>query len=50
MGKRPPAAFVELSDAEIQTLRGRQPLPRLRPITNRPVQLSQTAWGTKPAA
>ena len=51
-GDTPPIgkAFVELSDAEIQTLCGRQPLPRLRPVTNRPVQLSQTAWGTKPAA
>jgi hypothetical protein len=51
-GDTPPAgkAFVELSDAEVQTLCERQPLPQLRPITTRPVQLSQTAWGTKPAA
>ena len=46
-----PKAYVELSDAEVETLLDRNgPLPRLRPITSRPVQLSQTAWGTKPAA
>ena len=46
-----PKAFVELRDAEILTLLDRNgPLPQLRPIANRPVQLSQTAWGTNPAA
>ena len=51
-GDTPPTgkAFVELSDAELQTLSGGQPLPRLRPITVRPVQLSHTAWNTNPAA
>ena len=46
-----PKAYVELSDAEVETLLNRDaPLPRLRPITTRPVQLSRTAWGTNPAA
>ena len=37
-GDTPPIGkgFVDLSNAEIQTLNGRQPLPRLREITTRP--------------
>jgi hypothetical protein len=51
-GNTPPTnkAFVDLSDDEIESLVGRKPLPELRPITTRPLQLSHTAWGTNPAA
>ena len=46
-----PKAYVDLTNADVETLLDRLgPLPRLRPITARPVQLSHTAWGTKPAA
>jgi hypothetical protein len=52
-GEQPPTkkAFVTLSEDEIDTLVDRDgPLPRLRPIAVRPIQLSHTAWGTNPAA
>jgi hypothetical protein len=46
-----PKAFVDLSDVEIDALLNRDgPLPQLRPVTARPVQLNHTAWGTNPAA
>jgi hypothetical protein len=46
-----PKAFVILGDAEVESLLDRDtPLPRLRPITVRPVQLAHTRRGTKPAA
>jgi hypothetical protein len=46
-----PKAFVDLSEADVEALRGRNaPLSRARPITARPIQLTHTAWGTPPAA
>jgi len=46
-----PKVFVDLSDDEVESLLHRDtPLPRLRPITARPLQLRHTSDGTKPAA
>jgi hypothetical protein len=46
-----PQVFVHLSDEEVEPLLERDaPLPRLRPITARPLQLRHTPDGTNPAA